>query len=60
VLRGKAGNTEAGEGVLIGHLAGFDMTHFPNHINLVVVTDDLRTGRERGLRLEEVLEFTGR
>lgn len=41
----------------IGQLAGFDLTHFPNHLNLVVRTDELGSGSEKGLRIEDLLEF---
>jgi hypothetical protein len=45
-----------GDRVVIGgnadfRLAGFDVTHAPNHLNLVVVGDDRLSGEERGFRL---------
>ncbi|VBB05851.1 Hypothetical protein LUCI_1062 [Lucifera butyrica] len=33
-------------GRMIGHLAGFDETHMPNHLNLVIRTGHLFTGAE--------------
>lgn len=33
---------------VIGRLAGFDETHMPNHLNIVIETTDLRTGLEFG------------
>jgi hypothetical protein len=42
----------------IGTLAGYDMTHFPNHMNIVIKTDsDLFTGEEKGLELGQVITF---
>jgi len=34
------------DGKIIGHLAGFDETHMPNHLNIVIKTDILHTGIE--------------
>ncbi len=34
----------------IGDLVGFDMSHFPNHMN-IVARGDLRSGEERGISL---------
>lgn len=33
-------------GKALGHLAGFDETHMPNHLNIVIRTSDLKTGLE--------------
>ena len=35
----------------IGHVIGFDETHAPNHMNIVVRAKELRTGKQLGLRL---------
>lgn len=35
-------------GKLVGHLAGFDMAHFPNHMN-IVIKGELKSGEERHL-----------
>ncbi len=57
LLWSRAGQDGPGEEHLLGHLAGFDLTHFPNHINLVVVAASLRSGADLGLQLEDILEF---
>lgn len=41
----------------LGTLAGFDMTHFPNHLNIVLATNDARTGAELKLGLECKIRF---
>ena len=41
----------------LGTLAGFDMTHFPNHMNIVVHSQEARTGAELGLGLGAVIRF---
>lgn len=42
----------------IGTLAGYDMTHFPNHMNIVIKTNtELYTGYEKGLELGQVITF---
>ncbi len=40
----------AGE-LRLGTLAGFDLTHYPNHLNIVLSTDAAKTGAELGLQL---------
>jgi hypothetical protein len=45
-------------GTELGELAGFDNTHFPNHLNLLVRNDDPKTGPELGLRLEDPIVFS--
>lgn len=35
-------------GKVIGKLVGFDETHMPNHLNIVIETADLRSGLEYG------------
>jgi len=44
-------------GQVIGVIAGFDETHLPNHINIVISTADGRSGAERGLSLGDGLVF---
>ncbi|WP_078622266.1 DUF6917 domain-containing protein [Streptomyces sp. NRRL S-244] len=39
----------AADGALLGHVLGFDDTHLPNHMNVVLLSGDRRTGRQRGL-----------
>lgn len=41
----------------LGTLAGFDMTHHPNHLNIVVSTDSTATGAEMGLELYTPIRF---
>jgi len=40
----------------IGELAGFDMSHFPNHMN-IVVRGEPRSGEERGISLNTKVSF---
>lgn len=37
----------------IGQVSGFDETHMPNHLNIVVKSDSFACGAERGLILHE-------
>jgi len=39
------------EGKEIGRVLGFDETHAPNHINIVIKVDDLKTGMEMNVSL---------
>jgi hypothetical protein len=42
----------------LGQLAGYDMTHMPNHMNIIVrVGEPLKTGLELGLQLGQILHF---
>ncbi|HHV78595.1 MAG TPA: hypothetical protein GXX40_03110 [Firmicutes bacterium] len=41
----------------IGKLAGFDETHFPNHLNIIVKCPRAFTGRELQLRPGDVIRF---
>lgn len=41
----------------LGALAGFDLTHFPNHLNIVLAADDARTGAELDLGLGCKIRF---
>ena len=42
----------------LGSLAGFDLTHYPNHFNIVVSTNDAKTGAEIGLGLGVPIRFS--
>ncbi len=44
------GDTVKISGTTIGHIGGFDETHAPNHINIVVCTDKLIGGIDMGLK----------
>lgn len=39
-------------GLVLGRIAGFDETHLPNHLNIVVYSPERLDGVELGLRLE--------
>ena len=41
-----AGDEVLVDGKCVGHLAGFDETHMPNHLNIVIRTDKRMTGVE--------------
>lgn len=42
----------------IGTLTGYDMTHFPNHMNIIIKIDgDLYTGLEAGINVGEPITF---
>ena len=43
----------------IGKIAGFDETHLPNHLNVVIRSDRCGTGRERELPLDVPITFSG-
>ena len=46
-------------GITIGVLAGFDFTHLPNHMNLVIKTrENLQTGTELHLQCGDPVAFT--
>ncbi len=54
----EAGVVVEGDAVWIGGkragvVAGFDCTHIPNHLNIVVRADQLCSGREMGLAVED-------
>ncbi len=44
----------------LGTLAGFDLTHYPNHLNIVVSADFAATGAELGLDVGTPLQFQTR
>ena len=39
-------------GKVLGRIAGFDETHLPNHLNIVILVDKRQDGTELGLDLE--------
>ncbi len=45
-------------GRMVGTLAGFDETHMPNHLNIVIRTDRLADGVEQGAELGMPVRFT--
>ena len=42
----------------IGTVVGFDLTHFPNHMNVVIGATERKTGLELGLSLGDLVTFT--
>jgi uncharacterized protein YuzE len=45
------------EGRYVGTVAGFDLSHYPNHFNIVVRTLERRSGAELGIRLGDHVRF---
>ncbi|MCX7779574.1 MAG: hypothetical protein N2491_01510 [Negativicutes bacterium] len=41
----------------IGKLLGFDETHMPNHLNIVILTENLKTGREIEAQPGDAIRF---
>lgn len=37
----------------IGYIAGFDETHFPNHLNIIIKTDKRLSGFDLNIKLED-------
>lgn len=37
----------------IGEIVGYDETHMPNHMNIVIYSSIISTGQEKGLKLNE-------
>ena len=54
----RVGDTLRVNGRPVGRLAGFDITHFPNHFNLVLQCERAVTGRDLGLSLDDEIRFT--
>lgn len=48
------------DGIEIGTLAGFDETHLPNHLNIIVKSTRPATGAELKLSLGAAVTFAGR
>ena len=42
----------------MGKVAGFDVTHFPNHMNILVRSTERKTGPELGLSLGDSITFS--
>lgn len=46
------------DGKVIGMLAGYDMTHFPNHMNIIIkIEGELYTGLEAGVQVGAPIAF---
>ncbi|MBO8168383.1 MAG: hypothetical protein H0Z35_04245 [Thermoanaerobacteraceae bacterium] len=52
-----AGDRLYWKGRCIGEIAGFDETHMPNHLNIVIKTDKFETGLELGFVNGEEIVF---
>jgi hypothetical protein len=44
---------------LLGTVVGFDLTHYPNHMNVVLYAAERASGRRLGLEIGEELCFAG-
>lgn len=53
-----AGDPVSIDGREIGRLAGFDETHAPNHMNIVIRSDDRTAGLARGVKLGQRVMVT--
>jgi hypothetical protein len=42
----------------IGYVLGFDATHLPNHLNIIVQCETAWTGRDLHMRLEDEVRFS--
>lgn len=51
------GDEVIADGVKIGEVAGFDETHFPNHMNILIRVKELKTGLKMGLQLGSRIIF---
>ncbi len=61
----EGGLLECGDAVyvnerLLGELAGFDETHMPNHLNILVKRDSLITGVDLGCGFSDLVIFYGK
>lgn len=45
-------------GTLVGAIAGYDETHMPNHLNIVLTGSPWTSGVERGIALGQPVSFT--
>jgi hypothetical protein len=43
---------------LVGTIAGYDETHMPNHLNIVLTGSPWSSGVERGIALGQAVSFT--
>jgi hypothetical protein len=44
----------------IGTLIGFDETHEPNHINIIIQNHEFKTGHQSGWKIEDNIQFDKR
>ncbi|MFZ5648715.1 MAG: DUF6917 domain-containing protein [Bacillota bacterium] len=52
-----AGDEVVCNGKVLGRVAGFDETHLPNHLNIVIFSGSRNDGVELGLALESEISF---
>jgi len=52
------GDAVCAEGKVIGLLAGFDYTHMPNHMNIVLSANPMLSGEMLRLNLDDAISFT--
>lgn len=52
-----AGDEVVCGGRVLGRIAGFDETHLPNHLNIVITSQTRSDGVEMGLSLESEISF---
>jgi hypothetical protein len=46
------------DGTLVGTIAGYDETHMPNHLNIVLTGKPVTSGVERGVALGQAVTFS--
>lgn len=51
------GDTLTCQDKVLGRVIGFDETHLPNHLNIVLASDSRSDGVEQGLQLESDITF---
>lgn len=51
------GDTLTVQGRLVGQIVGFDETHLPNHLNIVIASENRADGVELDLQLEAAVNF---
>jgi len=51
------GDRVVSKGVILGSVVGFDETHAPNHVNIVLKGEKFLTGAELGLDIGDLIEI---
>ncbi|EGW41215.1 hypothetical protein [Desulfosporosinus sp. OT] len=51
------GDTLTVQGKSVGQIVGFDETHLPNHLNIVIASENRVDGIELGVQLESEINF---
>jgi len=54
------GDEVTSNGKTLGKVVGFDETHFPNHLNALIGSDQRQTGLEAGLGLDDDITFSSK